>query len=253
MENNYSIITLDNIQKIYDLGKFDRKHFMRKALKKKLMNITALDNISLDIKSNERVALIGDNGAGKSTILKIISKITIPTAGSLEIRGVVCSLLEAGVGFHPELSGIENIYLNGAILGMKREEIQQKVNNISKFSEISREQLSTPVKRYSTGMHLKLALAIMLNLESQILIMDEIMAVIDNKFKIKCMKEILRLVKEENKTLIFVSHQLDTVQKLCTRGVLLDKGKIIMDDKIDKVIEFYQKNIKPDKNYIKNI
>ena len=240
MENN-SIIKLSNIQKIYDLGKFDTKHFVRKFMRKrKIITLAALENINLEITQNERVAIIGDNGAGKSTLLKIISKITIPTKGSIELGGVVCSLLEAGVGFHPELNGIENIYLNGGILGMKRTEIQTKIQQISEFSEISRQQLETPVKRYSTGMALKLALAIILNLEAQILIMDEIMAVVDNEFRKKCVKEILRLVKEKNRTLLFVSHQLDTVKELCTRGILISNGKIIKDGKIDDVIEYYK-------------
>ena len=126
MENNL-IIKLSNIQKIYDLGKFDTKYFLRKFMsKKKIVTLTALENITLNIEKNERVALIGDNGAGKSTLLKIISKITMPTRGSIELNGVVCSLLEAGVGFHPELNGIENIFLNGTRLGMTRDEIQKK-------------------------------------------------------------------------------------------------------------------------------
>ena len=239
MENNL-IIKLSNIQKIYDLGKFDTKYFLRKFMsKKKIVTLTALENITLNIKKNERVALIGDNGAGKSTLLKIISKITMPTRGSIELNGVVCSLLEAGVGFHPELNGIENIFLNGTILGMTRDEIQKKIEKISNFSEIDREQLKTPVKRYSTGMNLKLALAIILNLDAQILIMDEIMAVVDNDFKKKCIKEILSSVEQKQRTLLFVSHQLDTVKQLCERGILIDSGKIIMDDNIDKVLNYY--------------
>ncbi len=239
MQNNL-IIKLSNIQKIYDLGKFDTKYFLKKLMsKKKLPFLVALDNINLDIKKGEKVALIGDNGAGKSTLLKIISKITMPTKGSMELNGVVCSLLEAGVGFHPELNGIENIFLNGSILGMKKNEIEKKIEKISNFSEISREQLQTPVKRYSTGMNLKLALAIILNLDAQILIMDEIMAVVDNDFKKKCIQEILKLVEEKQRTLLFVSHQLDIVKQLCTRGILISNGKIIMDDKIDKVLDHY--------------
>ena len=239
MENNL-IIKLSNIQKIYDLGKFDTKYFLRKFMsKKKITTLTALENITLNIEKNERVALVGDNGAGKSTLLKIISKITMPTSGSIELNGVVCSLLEAGVGFHPELNGIENIFLNGTILGMTRNEIQKKIEKISNFSEIDREQLKTPVKRYSTGMTLKLALAIILNLDAQILIMDEIMAVVDNDFKKKCIKEILSLVEQKQRTLLFVSHQLDTVKQLCERGILINNGKIIMDDKIEKVLDYY--------------
>ncbi len=239
MENN-TIIKLSNIQKIYDLGKFDTKYFLKKFMsEKRFSTLTALDDINLNIEKNERVALIGDNGAGKSTLLKIISKITMPTKGSMELNGVVCSLLEAGVGFHPELNGIENIFLNGSILGMTRNEIQKKIEIISNFSEITREQLKTPVKRYSTGMTLKLALAIILNLEAQILIMDEIMAVVDNDFRKKCVKEIKRIVSQKNRTLLFVSHQLDTVKELCDRGILISDGKIIMDDKIEKVIDYY--------------
>ena len=239
MENNL-IIKLANIQKIYDLGKFDAKYFLRKFMsKKKFTTLTALENITLNIEKNERVALLGDNGAGKSTLLKIISKITIPNKGSIEVNGVVCSLLEAGVGFHPELNGIENIFLKGTILGMTRNEIQKKIEKISNFSEIDRELLKTPVKRYSTGMTLKLALAIILNLDAQILIMDEIMAVVDNDFKKKCIKEISSLVEQKQRTLLFVSHQLDTVKELCKRGILIDNGKIIMDDNIDKVLNYY--------------
>lgn len=239
MKNNL-VIELSNIKKIYDLGKFDSKYFARKLMgNKKIATMTALDNINLDISSNERVALIGDNGAGKSTLLKIISKITVPTKGLVNISGSVSSLLEAGVGFHPELNGIENIYLNGAILGMNRHEVQKKVGKIIKFSEISREQLKTPVKRYSTGMNLKLAISVVLNLDAKILIMDEIMAVVDNKFRKKCIKEILKIVKEKKTTLLFVSHQLATVKELCTRGILIDNGRIIMDDNIHKVLNHY--------------
>lgn len=239
MKNN-QLVKLENISKIYDLGKFDAKHFIRFALRKKIVTKKALNNISIDIFQNERVALIGDNGAGKSTLLKVIAKITFPNKGIFELKGTVCSLLEAGVGFHPELNGIENIYLNGAILGMSRSEVSKKINRIIKFSEINKEQMATPVKRYSTGMTIKLALSIILNLDAHILIMDEIMAVIDNNFKKKCINEILRLVREKKTTLLFVSHQLDTVQKLCKRGILMDNGRIIMDGEINKVISYYK-------------
>lgn len=202
----------------------------------------ALQNINFSIKQGERIGIIGRNGAGKSTLLKILSRITEPTKGSITIYGRVASLLEVGTGFHPELSGRENIYLNGAILGMSRSEIKRKFDEIVNFAEVEK-FLDTPVKRYSSGMYVRLAFAVAANLEPEILIVDEVLAVGDAEFQKKCMGKMDDVSKREGRTVIFVSHSMGAILQLCSRAILLDKGALIADDFAHKVVDQYLQNV----------
>lgn len=198
----------------------------------------ALDGISFDVKKGERLGIIGGNGAGKSTTLKILSRVTAPTEGAVYINGRISSMLEVGTGFHPELTGRENIYLNGAILGMSREEVDRKLDNIIDFSEC-RQFIDTPVKRYSSGMYVKLAFAVAAHLDSEILIMDEVLAVGDMKFQQKCLKKMQDVAENEGRTVLYVSHNMNTIRQLCDRCVVLKKGKLIFDGDVEKAIEIY--------------
>jgi lipopolysaccharide transport system ATP-binding protein len=186
----------------------------------------ALKDVSLDIKQGDRVGIIGKNGAGKSTLLKILSRITIPTEGTIKIKGKIASLLEVGTGFHGELTGRENIYLNGAILGMKKRRISEKMDSIIAFSGIEY-HIDTPVKRYSSGMFVRLAFAVAAHLDSDILIADEVLAVGDFDFQNKALGKMQELSTGEGRTVLFVSHNMEAVQKLCNQGVILEKGRII--------------------------
>jgi lipopolysaccharide transport system ATP-binding protein len=197
----------------------------------------ALRDVSFEIKSGERIGIIGRNGAGKSTLLKILSRITEPTAGSVRIRGRVASLLEVGTGFHPELTGRENIFLNGAILGMSRGEIKQRFDQIVAFSDIER-FLDTPVKRYSSGMYVRLAFSVAAHLEPEILIVDEVLAVGDAEFQKKCLGK-MGSVAREGRTILFVSHNMAAVQRLCTRAILLKAGTIAEDGEVGSVVRNY--------------
>lgn len=197
----------------------------------------ALDDVSFSVDRGDRVGIIGRNGAGKSTLLKILSRITEPTKGRIVLDGRVASLLEVGTGFHPELTGRENIYLNGAVLGMHRSEITAKFDEIVAFSEVER-FLDTPVKRYSSGMYVRLAFAVAAHLEPDILIVDEVLAVGDAAFQRKCLGK-LETVSGEGRTVLFVSHQMETVQRLCSKGLLLSKGKLIAQGPMDQVIKQY--------------
>ncbi len=183
----------------------------------------ALKNVSFEVKQGERLAIMGINGAGKSTLLKIISRVTAPTEGRIRIRGRVASLLEVGTGFHPELTGRENIYLNGAILGMKKREITAKFDEIVEFSELP-EFIDTPVKRFSSGMFVRLAFAVAANLDSDILIADEVIAVGDAKFQAKCLAKMHEISEKQGRTVLFVSHNAQAVASLCNRGIILDHG-----------------------------
>ncbi len=183
----------------------------------------ALKNVSFEVKEGERLAIMGCNGAGKSTLLKIMSRVTAPTEGRIRIRGRVASLLEVGTGFHPELTGRENIYLNGAILGMKKHEITAKFDEIVEFSGLP-EFIDTPVKRFSSGMFVRLAFAVAANLNSDILIADEVIAVGDAKFQAKCLNKMRDISEKEGRTVLFVSHNAQAVASLCNRGIILDHG-----------------------------
>lgn len=197
----------------------------------------ALRDVSFEIKQGERVGIIGKNGAGKSTLLKILSRITEPTTGRIEITGRVASLLEVGTGFHPELTGRENIFLNGAILGMKRTEIKKRFDEIVAFAEIEK-FLDTPVKRYSSGMYVRLAFAIAAHLEPEILIVDEVLAVGDAQFQKKCLGK-MDQVSREGRTVIFVSHNMGVIDSLCNSSIYLKNGLIVLFSKSQTVIERY--------------
>jgi len=198
----------------------------------------ALQNVSFEIKPGEAVGIIGRNGAGKSTLLKILSRITEPTIGRIELRGRVASLLEVGTGFHGELSGRENIYLNGSILGMSRSEIKNKFDEIVEFSGVEN-FLDTPVKRYSSGMYVRLAFAVAAHLEPEILVVDEVLAVGDAEFQKKCLGKMNDISRNDGRTVLFVSHNLSAVKQLCTKGILLNKGKLCFSGSSQEAIDKY--------------
>jgi lipopolysaccharide transport system ATP-binding protein len=197
----------------------------------------ALKDVSFDIQQGDRVGIIGRNGAGKSTLLKVLSRITEPTSGKVSIKGRVASLLEVGTGFHPELTGRENIFLNGAILGMSKIEIKSKFDEIVAFSEVEK-FLDTPVKRYSSGMYVRLAFAVAAHLEPEILIVDEVLAVGDAQFQKKCLGKI-EDVGKEGRTVLFVSHNMNIINRLCQRAVLLSEGRVISHDVSEEVVRYY--------------
>lgn len=201
----------------------------------------ALKGISFDVYQGERLGIIGGNGAGKSTTLKILSRVTAPTEGEIYINGRISSMLEVGTGFHPELTGRENIYLNGAILGMSKEEVDRKIENIIDFSEC-RQFIDTPVKRYSSGMYVKLAFSVAAHLDSEILIMDEVLAVGDMKFQQKCLKKMREVADEEGRTVLYVSHNMNTIRQLCSRCIVLQKGRIIFSGDVEEAIQIYLGN-----------
>ena len=203
--------------------------------------IWALKDVSFEVQPGEVVGIIGRNGAGKSTLLKILSRITEPTTGRVELRGRVGSLLEVGTGFHPELTGRENIYLNGAILGMTRSEIDRKFDEIVAFAEIEK-FLDTPVKRYSSGMYVRLAFAVAAHLEPEILIVDEVLAVGDAEFQKKCLGK-MKDVGRDGRTVLFVSHNMAAIQSLCLRGLILENGWIVGDSPAASAVAQYMKRI----------
>ena len=198
----------------------------------------ALKDVSFEIRQGERVGIIGRNGAGKSTLLKILSRITEPTTGRVEIRGRVASLLEVGTGFHPELTGSENIYLNGAILGMKRREIRAKFDEIVDFAEVEK-FIDTPVKRYSSGMYVRLAFAVAAHLEPEILVVDEVLAVGDVSFQKKCMGKMDEVSNQKGRSILFVSHQMQSIASLCERVILMEDGCIKHDSTASEAILTY--------------
>jgi lipopolysaccharide transport system ATP-binding protein len=213
--------------------------WLRSSRQKKLEQVDfwALKDVSFQIKQGEVVGIIGSNGAGKSTLLKILSRITVPSEGRIRIDGRIASLLEVGTGFHQELTGRENIFLNGAILGMTRAEIVRKFDEIVEFSGIE-EFLDTPVKRYSSGMYVRLAFAVAAHLEPEILIVDEVLAVGDAAFQKKCIGKMGSFARS-GRTILFVSHNMDAVRTLCQRAILFDSGKIRADGDVDSVVEDY--------------
>jgi lipopolysaccharide transport system ATP-binding protein len=198
----------------------------------------ALRDINFDIEHGDRVGIIGRNGAGKSTLLKVLSRITEPTTGKISLKGRITSLLEVGTGFHAELTGRENIFLNGAILGMHRAEIKRKFDEIVDFSGVEK-FLDTPVKRYSSGMYVRLAFAVAAHLESEILIVDEVLAVGDAEFQRKCLGKMQDVSQQEGRTVLFVSHNMQAITNLCSRVILINKGTVIQDDIPSKVIKDY--------------
>ncbi len=210
--------------------------------KKETQDFWALKDVSFEIQQGDRVGIIGRNGAGKSTLLKILSRITPPTHGRIEYSGRMASLLEVGTGFHGDLSGRENIYLNGSILGMSKQEIDRKFDEIVAFAEIE-QFLDTPVKRYSSGMYVRLAFAVAAHLEQEILILDEVLAVGDSIFQKKCIDK-LNSISKEGRTVLFVSHNFAAIESLCNTAILLEKGKLIMQGSVMDVFNNYNSNYK---------
>lgn len=254
------IIRIENLSKQYQIVAPQTRHdtlrdalmaFFRSSLRKfskssrggienKKSMIWALRDVSIDIQPGDVLGIVGRNGAGKSTLLKILSRITEPTKGRIKIRGRVGSLLEVGTGFHPELSGGENIYLNGAILGMSRAEIKRKYDEIIAFAEIER-FIDTPVKRYSSGMYVRLAFAVAAHLEPDIFLVDEVLAVGDAAFQKKCLGKMDDVAKK-GRTVLFVSHNMDAIRRLCPTSILVDHGKILHRGPSDEVINRYLSN-----------
>jgi ABC-type polysaccharide/polyol phosphate transport system ATPase subunit len=200
--------------------------------------VWSLKDINFEINQGDSVGIIGKNGAGKSTLLKILSQVTQPTTGRIYTKGRIASLLEVGTGFHPEMTGRENIYLNGAILGMRKKEITRKLDEIIDFSGVER-YIDTPVKRYSSGMYVRLAFAVAAYLESEILIVDEVLAVGDAEFQKKCLGKMGDITTKDGRTVLFVSHNLAAIQKLCNKGILLENGNFIVQGKTEPVIQKY--------------
>ena len=200
----------------------------------------ALDGIDLTVYKGERIGIIGHNGAGKSTLLKLLSRVTGPTEGEIRLDGRISSMLEVGTGFNGELTGRENVYLNGAILGMTKAEIDGKIEKIIEFSEV-RQFIDTPVKRYSSGMYVKLAFAVASHLDSEILIMDEVLAVGDMAFQKKCLEKMSQVSEDEGRTILYVSHNMNTIRQLCNRVVVMDHGKIIYDGDVEEAIAIYSR------------
>jgi lipopolysaccharide transport system ATP-binding protein len=257
-------IKVENLSKIYRLGEIgtgtisrDIERFVKtkilkqedpflkigetndRAIKGASDIVYSLKDINFEIEQGDAVGIIGRNGAGKSTLLKILSRVTSPTTGKINIKGRVASLLEVGTGFHPELTGRENIYLNGAILGMRKKEIDRKLDEIIDFSGVER-YIDTPVKRYSSGMYVRLAFAVAAHLESEILIVDEVLAVGDAQFQKKCLGKMGQLSNGEGRTVLFVSHNLASIKKLCNKGFLLNNGSQKKIGFIDEVIIDYR-------------
>ena len=274
MNNKNIAINVENISKCYRIGLKESMpdsflatigNFIRNPLKnyftyRSLYNfddlspdqenspsdvIWAAKNISFEVKKGEIVGIIGGNGAGKSTLLKILSKITVPTSGRVTIRGRISSLLEVGTGFHPELTGRENVYLNGTILGMRKKEIDRKFNEIVDFSGIEK-FIDTPVKRYSSGMKVRLAFAVAAYLEPEILIIDEVLAVGDASFQKKCLDK-MKDVGQHGRTVLFVSHNMPAVSRLCERAILLNGGRVQIDGPTHEVISNYMNSEKSTK------
>lgn len=252
------MLKIDNVSKQYKLGQIGgttlRDELQRLRAKRrgeedptkrigakdynKGETFMALNGVSFEVKKGERVGIIGHNGAGKSTLLKLISRVTAPTSGSIGMNGRVASMLEVGTGFHPELTGRENIYMNGAILGMTKKEIDAKMDDIIEFSEC-RQFIDTPVKRYSSGMYVKLAFSVAAHLDSEIMIMDEVLAVGDMAFQKKCLDKMSDVSKSEGRTILYVSHNMNTIRQLCDRVIVLDHGKVVFDGDVEEGILIY--------------
>ena len=255
-----SVIAAENLSKKYIIGHQTQERYTTlrdvlangaKRLTNKLLHpfaapendpaheeFWALKDVSFDIQQGDRVGIIGRNGAGKSTLLKILSRITEPTSGKVSIKGRVASLLEVGTGFHPELSGRENIYLNGAILGMSKAEIKNKFDEIVAFAEVE-QFLDTPVKHYSSGMYVRLAFAVAAHLEPEILIVDEVLAVGDVKFQKKCLGKMEEVSTQGGRTVLFVSHQMGSILQFCNKALLLHKGEVVQTGPVTQVVNNY--------------
>ena len=258
-----TIIKIENLTKEYHLGKIGSGTLYRdlqswyarvrgkedpnkKVNAKNHQNshgtFMALNGIDLEVKQGETLGIIGANGAGKSTMLKILSRVTAPTSGEIKIKGRIASMLEVGTGFHPELTGRENVYLNGAILGMTKAEITKKFNEIVAFSECE-QFIDTPVKRYSSGMYVKLAFAVAAHLDPEILVVDEVLAVGDMKFQQKCLGK-MGDVASQGRTVLYVSHSMNTIHQLCSRAIVLEHGRKKYDGDVDSAVQLYMENTK---------
>jgi len=239
-------IKVEELSKLYKIGTSTKGSlsetltnlFSNSKTSEKEIDFWALKDISFEVKKGEVVGVIGRNGAGKSTLFKILSRITEPTTGKIEINGRVSSLLEVGTGFHPELTGRENIFLNGTILGMKRTEIKSKFDEIVAFSGIEK-FIDTPVKRYSSGMYVRLAFAVAAHLEPEILIIDEVLAVGDGEFQKKCLGKMEDVSRKDGRTILFVSHDMGAISKLCQKAQLLDKGRLIAMSNVSEIVDLY--------------
>ena len=260
-----TVIKVENISKAYQIGEFstgtitndiDRWWKLMRGKEDPYLKIGetndrstkgtsdvvwSLRDISFEIQQGDAVGIIGKNGAGKSTLLKILSRVTTPTTGSVKLKGRIASLLEVGTGFHPELTGKENIYLNGAILGMRKHEIKKHFDAIVDFSGVER-YIDTPVKRYSSGMYVRLAFAVAAHLESEILILDEVLAVGDAEFQKKALGKVGDVSKGEGRTILFVSHNMAAVKSLCTKGIVLQNGNLHFSGTSQDAVNFYQKS-----------
>ncbi len=201
----------------------------------------ALEDVSFEVKKGEAVGIIGHNGAGKSTLLKLLSRVTAPTTGKISYNGRIASMLEVGTGFHPELTGRENVYMNGAILGMTKAEIDAKFDQIVEFAEMEK-FIDTPVKRYSSGMYVKLAFSVAAHLDSDIMVMDEVLAVGDMKFQQKCLGRMGDAANSEGRTVLYVSHNMNTIRQLCKRCIVLDHGRVVFDGDTEEAISIYMQN-----------
>ncbi len=247
------VIIAQHISKFYRLGR-RRSGSFRETLSDRFNSLLmknetlaatefrALNDVSFRVNAGEVMGIIGKNGAGKSTLLKILSRITAPTKGTVEIQGRVSSLLEVGTGFHPELTGRENIFMNGAILGMKRKEIKNKFDEIVAFAGIG-QFLDTPVKRYSSGMYVRLAFAVAAHLEPEILIIDEVLAVGDAEFQKKCLGKMKSVSEQDGRTVLFVSHNMGAVARLCRRAMILEQGNIVFDGTSAEAIQQYHRSV----------
>ncbi len=238
------MIEFEKVTKTYKLYKNDKKRLLSLFFKKiNYQEKKAVNNVSFHIKKGEAVAILGKNGAGKSTILKIITGVTFPTEGTVNVNGRVSALLELTSGFDPEFTGRENIYLKGQILGIKDKEIKKLEKDIVDFAELE-EYIDQPVRTYSSGMKARLGFSINVNIEPEILIVDEALSVGDEAFKKKCIQKVNEVIKKEDVTLLFVTHTTSVAKEFCTRGMVMDKGKMIFNGKIDEAIEKYNKMIK---------
>lgn len=240
--NNDNAIEVKNVTKSFKLF-YDKATTLKEKLvfwnRKKSESRTVLKNISLNIKRGETVALIGTNGSGKSTLLKLMTKIIYPTKGELITHGKLTSLLELGAGFHPDFTGRENIYFNASIFGLTREEIEKRVDEIIEFSEL-KDFIDSPIRTYSSGMYMRLAFSVAINVDADILLIDEILAVGDKHFQDKCFAKLHEL-KKSDKTIVIVTHNLDQVEKLCTRAIWIYEGEVHIDGKPKQVIDEYIK------------
>ena len=263
MENREVAIQLSGVKKMYKLGQIgggtltaDLQSWWARVRGKEDPNskigtdqrlvgqtFMALNGIDLTVYKGEALGIIGGNGAGKSTMLKLLSRVTAPTEGEIDIYGRIASMLEVGTGFNGEMTGRENVYMNGAILGMTKAEIDAKMEDIIEFSEV-RDFIDTPVKRYSSGMYVKLAFSVAAHLDSEIMIMDEVLAVGDMAFQKKCLDKMRDAAKKEGRTVLYVSHNMNTIRQLCDRCVVLDKGKVVFEGGVEESIQMYMNSTK---------